>query len=125
MKKGEIDLSIKLIHSEEYKGFTISISAKYKKDYYSFKGRTEAVYLYYTVRNADYEEIEIDDSHVEIVAKQQPHRLLFWKIKPRLTFKQQVEGELTDLIYYLKREIDRRLHEQEVTEGLLDSLDNL
>ncbi|MCP1159300.1 hypothetical protein [Bacillus infantis] len=115
---------MKLLHEEVYKDYTIKIEGKYIKDYYDYyEKETDAVKLEYRVLTPERNQLIIDyDFQYEYVAKKKPIRILFWAIKPRQTFREQVEDGIEDIVYFCKKRIDKKLFELEMTEGLMDSL---
>lgn len=114
---------MKTLHNEIYKGFIINICGRYIKDYYDWdEGITNAVRLYYNVTTPDGDNFEIDDYQYYTVAQKKPTRFLFWTFKPKLTFEEQVKEDLNYVIEIIKNDIDKKLYEEEMTRGLLESL---
>jgi hypothetical protein len=114
---------MKLLHSERYKGFDIEIYAKYIEEYYDWNEHwTNAVRLEYTVFSKEGHPVYIERFQHTVVPKKKPWKLLFWKIKPKTTFEDDVKEELNDTIEFIKKKIDIKFHEKEMTDGLLDSL---
>lgn len=120
------DVTMKLIHNEEYRGFKLYISGRYIDDYYDWnKGRTNAVRLYYEIEDCKGNELKIHDWQYTTVAKEQSSRFLFWEFNSKINFEQQVKNEIEEVISFIKSTIDGKLYEEEMTKGLLDSLKNL
>lgn len=114
---------MKSIYDEAYQEYKIKIEAKYITDHFDWDEKyTNAVKLYYTVTTPWNTELIIDDYQWETFAEKKPKRFLFWKFHPKLTFEESVRNGLNELIEYVKDEIDKRVYENKMTDGLLDSL---
>lgn len=117
---------MKQIHNEIYKGNEIIIHAKYMEKYYDWNEHwTNAVRMDYVVFSPDGKPVSIENYQYTIVPKKKPYNILFWKVKPKITFEEDVKEELNCLIEFIKNAIDRKIREKEMTEGLLDSLKGL
>ena len=113
----------KVLYDEKYRGYSITIDGKYKSNDYCWEhGDTESVMLSYSVFDTMGMPVYIERFQWEMVYKQKPKRFLFWIIKPKLTFEEQVKEELDYAIQYIHNTIDRKIHDQEITDGLIESL---
>lgn len=114
---------MKVVYDEIYKDYQIIIESKFMKDHYIWgEGYTNVVRLDYSVFNPIGEPLHIESYQFEMVPQPKVKKFLFWKIKPKLTFKEEVEEWVSDLVLFLQQRIDKELFENEVTDGLMDSL---
>lgn len=113
----------KLLHTEQYRGYTIEILARYESDSYEWgTGFTDVVKLsYYVYENSMVvKRLEYWDT----VERPKPKRhYIFWKKEPEKTFKELVTEEIDYLISVLRREVDKKINDGMITDGLMDSLD--
>jgi hypothetical protein len=107
---------MKTLTDIEYKGFNIVIKGKYQWDGWY---RCNTVQLKTYVFNNQIELKEFGDR----VNEDFDFKVFGLAIKKKTPHKKLVEEMIQENITYSKNEIDRYYHEQEMTDGLLDSLD--
>lgn len=115
----------KLIKTVEYdlpEGYVIKVFAKYRRAYVNYLTVMEDAVE--TIVNL-YKDDEIELSTKELIAKPEPTGFLFLKKKPKYTWRELVDQNIEYDIEYLKRKLNETLEKQSITDGLMDSLDNL
>jgi hypothetical protein len=114
---------MKLLHEENYKGFIINIHGRYIEDYYDWTEKdTHAVKLEYLTTTVDNKNFYINGFQYKYVVEKKPYKFLFRTFYPKTTFEEDVREEINYLTEYIKDKIDVYLYEQEMTNGLLESL---
>lgn len=68
---------------------------------------------------------EIIHSFQDMLNSKKPFKFLFWKVSKPKSLKQLTEEEIEDNVHFCKKYIDRLIYKNEMTHGLLDSLEEL
>lgn len=80
------------------------------------------VRLYVDIRNKKGKLIE---EYTDVINEEKPFKLLFWEIGKIPSLKQLTKDGIEDNVFYSKSFIDKLIYKQEMTDGLIDSLDTL
>lgn len=113
---------IKTFTDDLPEGYTIKVYAKYTRTYVNYLSVMEDAVE--TIVNL-YKGEEIELSTKEFIVKPKPRRFLFFKKEPKKTWRELVDHSIECDIRYLKRRLNEALERQSITDGLMDSLDNL
>lgn len=121
----------KILHSEFYKGYTLLIKGEYRSNVLVRRGmgyvENDVVYLYYKrfVGNIDVNSNNfVDVPNINVVTVQKPliEKSFFKKNNNQKSFEELVSEKFQLIIGTMRNKIDLEIRDQEVTDGLLDSL---
>ncbi|MCA1027021.1 hypothetical protein LCM23_13045 [Cytobacillus kochii] len=114
---------MKHLQSDSYKGYKIDIYGKFKSNYCTWDyGNTDVVILEYKVTSPSGQYVMISERQKRIAMKEKGFKFLFIKFPPSETLEETVHRILDDIIIKFKKQIDIKITEKEMTDGLLSSL---